>query len=229
VLARELALHGAQLRASAGEVLTFEDAHDPVDRTGTLEDAWFNLSFGPLRDDQGDITGVAVSASEITRQHQAEAERNELLQRVKAAQATAEAERLKLYSDLMQAPISITRLDGPEHTITFANALSRSRLGAPDAVGRPLFEVRPEMRAQGFDTLLGGWPRLFQPMQHGAEFSEPSRRNVGLRLYIVKHIVDAHAGTIAVRSTDGEGTTFTLRLPRDPSQQLRQPVSAAGW
>ena len=35
----------------------------------------------------------------------------------------------------------------------------------------------------------------------------------GLGLYIVNALVRAHGGTIDVRSTPGEGTTFTLRLP----------------
>ncbi len=36
----------------------------------------------------------------------------------------------------------------------------------------------------------------------------------GLGLSIVKHIVIQHGGTIAVRSAEGEGSTFTIELPR---------------
>ncbi len=39
-------------------------------------------------------------------------------------------------------------------------------------------------------------------------------RSVGLGLYIVKQIVKAHHGSVEVRSTEAEGTTFTVRLPR---------------
>jgi signal transduction histidine kinase len=36
---------------------------------------------------------------------------------------------------------------------------------------------------------------------------------LGLGLYIVKNIIDAHHGTITVKSKVGEGSTFTFRLP----------------
>ncbi|MCI0574024.1 MAG: ATP-binding protein, partial [Myxococcaceae bacterium] len=39
-------------------------------------------------------------------------------------------------------------------------------------------------------------------------------RSVGLGLYIVRHLVEAHGGKVDVRSAAEEGTTFTVRLPR---------------
>ena len=43
------------------------------------------------------------------------------------------------------------------------------------------------------------------------------RRHLGLGLYIVERIVAAHGGTVTVHSAMGEGTTFTVRLPRKAS------------
>jgi PAS domain S-box-containing protein len=56
-------------------------------------------------------------------------------------------------------------------------------------------------------------PTLFDPFRgtrHRREYS----RGLGLGLFIVKEIVRAHGGTVDVASSEKEGTTFTLSLPR---------------
>ncbi|WP_257450125.1 PAS domain-containing sensor histidine kinase [Archangium lipolyticum] len=58
-------------------------------------------------------------------------------------------------------------------------------------------------------------PRLFEPFQRGRNARPDGGRSMGLGLHITYHLVQAHGGKISVRSSVNEGTTFTVRLPRD--------------
>jgi PAS domain S-box-containing protein len=60
--------------------------------------------------------------------------------------------------------------------------------------------------------LLG---QIFEPFKRG-DVAGNTWGGVGLGLYIVKQIVTAHGGSVAVRSAAGEGTTFEVTLPVVP-------------
>lgn len=63
--------------------------------------------------------------------------------------------------------------------------------------------------------------RIFEPLARGSlteiggERREPS--GLGLGLYICKEIVLSHGGTLSVESDKGDGTSFTVTLPRYPN------------
>lgn len=57
-------------------------------------------------------------------------------------------------------------------------------------------------------------PRLFEATTRGDNRTNHRSRSVGLGCFIVYHIVRAHRGSVSVRSTAEEGTTFLVRLPR---------------
>jgi signal transduction histidine kinase len=59
-------------------------------------------------------------------------------------------------------------------------------------------------------------PQIFDPFRGR---KEPGRRSdgLGLGLYIVKELVEAHEGRVGVTSNPGERTRFSVRLPRRPS------------
>jgi len=56
-------------------------------------------------------------------------------------------------------------------------------------------------------------PHLFEPFRSGRASSRRSE-GLGLGLYIVEQVVKGHHGAVQVRSTEADGTTFELRLPR---------------
>jgi PAS domain S-box-containing protein len=57
-------------------------------------------------------------------------------------------------------------------------------------------------------------PDLFSPFRRGAHADTSALGGLGLGLYIVQQIILAHGGTVHADSRDGQGTTFTVRLPR---------------
>jgi signal transduction histidine kinase len=50
-------------------------------------------------------------------------------------------------------------------------------------------------------------------MSRGTTAFDRTTRSVGLGLYIVDEIVRRHGGSVAVHSTEDDGTTFTIALP----------------
>jgi PAS domain S-box-containing protein len=69
--------------------------------------------------------------------------------------------------------------------------------------------------------------RIFGRFQRAAPIRNYG--GMGLGLYITRHIVEAHRGTISVASKLGEGSTFVVELPRLSRQAVagRDPVSRA--
>lgn len=55
---------------------------------------------------------------------------------------------------------------------------------------------------------------LFEPFTRGGHPESTVHESVGLGLYIVREIVRAHGGAIAVESKQGSGTTFSVTIPR---------------
>ncbi|AKJ08113.1 sensory box histidine kinase [Archangium gephyra] len=77
--------------------------------------------------------------------------------------------------------------------------------------------VRLEVHNAGAPIPAERLGSIFEPFRRfGEEQSPTSTSGLGLGLYIVDQIVRAHGGSVSVRSTQEEGTTFTVRLPRHP-------------
>jgi signal transduction histidine kinase len=58
--------------------------------------------------------------------------------------------------------------------------------------------------------------RIFD--RFGRAANPSSKRGLGIGLWITKHIVEAHGGTVRVESAPGAGSTFIVRLPIQPDQ-----------
>jgi signal transduction histidine kinase len=73
---------------------------------------------------------------------------------------------------------------------------------------RAVLSVRDTGAGISVDELPRIWDRLFRGDASRTE------RGLGLGLSLVRAIVEAHGGTVEVKSEPGHGSTFTVRLPR---------------
>ncbi len=73
---------------------------------------------------------------------------------------------------------------------------------------------------QGFGIAPGDQERIFERFYRVDPARSRQTGGTGLGLSIVKHVAANHGGDVTVWSVEGEGSTFTLRLP-DSAQRLR--------
>jgi signal transduction histidine kinase len=76
--------------------------------------------------------------------------------------------------------------------------------------------VRLEVADNGIGIASDEQQRLFERFFRASTASEHQIPGTGLGLYITRAIVEAHGGSIAVRSDPGEGTSFCVELPTRP-------------
>jgi signal transduction histidine kinase len=102
------------------------------------------------------------------------------------------------------------------NAIKFTGAGGRVRLSARIEEGTLLTEVADT----GVGIAEADIPKLFSRFRQLDMSATREASGTGLGLAISKALVEAHGGTIGVRSRPGEGSTFWFRLPLEPSPQV---------
>jgi two-component system phosphate regulon sensor histidine kinase PhoR len=104
--------------------------------------------------------------------------------------------------------------------VTAEAALAPTRSGAarlsllsPDLVGGERF-VALRCADHGAGIAREHLPRLSERFYRVEGQKSGERLGTGLGLAIVKHIINRHRGGLAIESVEGQGTTFTVYLPR---------------
>jgi PAS domain S-box-containing protein len=86
-------------------------------------------------------------------------------------------------------------------------------------------EAQLEVRDTGVGIPAEALPHLFERFHRIRRQRSRTHEGTGIGLALVRELVRLHGGTIEVRSTEGEGTTFTVRLPAG-SRHLPQTAVA---
>lgn len=160
------------LQALSGEPVWAEDQLVPISRQGVVKDAWFTYSYSPIRDADGAVGGVLVTAQETTK-------------RVLAERA-GWGERERLTTMFQQAPAFFALLRGPDHVFERMNPQYERVIGGRDVLGKPVAVALPEVVEQGYLSVLD---RVYQtgepftgrdlPLRLAATESQPEEyRNV---------------------------------------------------
>ncbi|MDO7877812.1 PAS domain-containing protein, partial [Hymenobacter sp. ASUV-10] len=156
----------------SGQPYTLHELSLTIRRQGQAHAGYFNVIYQPTADAAGRVSGLTVSAVEVTEQvrarQQVEQLNEELELRVTARSAETraalfEAEQQReqlgvqqrlLSQILRQVPAAIATLTGPEHRFTFFNDLYQQLVGHRAVLGRTVQQVLPEVQEQGFVAVL---------------------------------------------------------------------------
>jgi signal transduction histidine kinase len=118
--------------------------------------------------------------------------------------------RLRIDHDLPQIQADPVQLELALLNLV-SNALDAMPRGGALEIGasREATGVRLTVGDTGVGIPADVLPRVFEPWVT----TKPAGRGTGLGLSITREVVVSHGGSIAVRSEQGRGTTFTLDLP----------------
>jgi signal transduction histidine kinase len=168
------------------------------------------------------LESVRIESGQLNIRHQSV----ELLEVVEDAQAlvnsllTARRQTLEV---LLPDDLPLIAGDKPRLTQVFVNLLANANKFAPEGsvvrIGAEATDTRVQcwVEDEGPGPAAAETDTIFARFQRGSE-EEPEPGGLGLGLWIVKSIIDRHAGTIALVRTDTGRTRFTLSLPRELSE-----------
>ncbi|WP_375263012.1 sensor histidine kinase [Palleronia sp.] len=124
----------------AGGTLSYQDQELTLHRGGRPQQAWMNLDYSPVLDENGVPAGVLAIVVETTA-------------RVLADRRNA-AEQDRLQRLFEQAPSFMAMLRGENHVFEMVNPGYMRLVGRRDILGRPVSEALPEVATQGFIDML---------------------------------------------------------------------------
>lgn len=200
--------------AMAGKSFGAENFHLSLNRIGTTEDCFFNVSYSPIRDETAQVCGVLIACIETTKQVH--------------TTRKLQDECTSLYTSLMQFPAPLAILKGPEFVYELANPVYFELVGKSDAIiGKPFREVFPDFRETELSIMESAY-KTGQPFI-GNEYPLPLTRNgVEITSYFtfILEPINGSTGKIEGIIVCGYDVTSQV-LARKQSEQLGNKLKEA--
>ncbi|WP_433530043.1 ATP-binding protein [Micromonospora sp. CA-263727] len=138
-------------------------------------------------------------------------------------EVTVEAERgLTVYGSDSQLATAVANL--VENAVNYSGEDTTVRIDARATDD----QVEIAVTDQGIGIAPTDVDRIFERFYRADQARSRATGGTGLGLAIVKHIASNHGGRVDVTSTLGGGSTFTLRLPASPPDDLLATLPSAG-
>jgi signal transduction histidine kinase len=141
---------------------------------------------------------------------------------------------LEQHTIVLQAPKEPLTIDGDELRLeqVLQNLLQNAIKYSPDGG-----EIRVTVEAcdhqaciavsdQGIGIPDSARDQVFQRYYRAGNIDPQRMNGMGIGLYVVQEIVSLHAGTVQLTSNGSSGSTFTVCLPRRPSERAHERQSA---
>jgi len=133
--------------------------------------------------------------------------------------------KLDFSSEKVDCEIDADRMKEVFHNlVTNALKFSQNNSSLLISVHEKYPAVTIKIKDQGIGIPKEEIPYIFEKMYRASNSKNISVKGTGLGLYVVSQIITAHGGKIKVDSNPGEGTEFTIILPR-----TRQIAIEGGW
>lgn len=186
---------------NTGEAIWMADQLIPIDRNGTIEDAYWTFSYSLVLNDDGNFGGVLATCIETTEAVEG--------RRRRSAESVS-----RFRSAIEQAPVAIALTRGEEMIFESINEPMLqviNRQNKMDVLGRKLLDVLPQLRNQPVCEILQKVLKTGEPFT-GIEVPATliDEANSNPRFFNINYS----------RIADAEGTDYVLHMSADVTEQV---------
>ncbi|SFC24849.1 sensor histidine kinase [Streptomyces aidingensis] len=115
-----------------------------------------------------------------------------------------------------------------ENAVNYSPAHTKVAIAAARVPAKGGDRIEISVTDQGVGISESDRARIFERFYRVDPARSRSTGGTGLGLAIVKHVVASHGGEVEVWSAEGQGSTFTLRLPEPGSARARHRAAQQG-